>query len=206
MRCCFTSLPELFMNFEQTVVHCCAPVLCGIKPASIFSMCIDIYGKGSEKLSEWKNVFGGRNIFIVPIQKKGGRMLFFVYNRQLLSSVLENPKISDYLIKKNYPVQDGFDAVLYELLFRLMRDYEFPHEIGLFLGYPLEDVVAFEQNDGAFFKYSGSWKVYGDIKNARQKMKLYKICCEYCMKLVAEGMSVPSAAENYRCFRNKLEV
>lgn len=140
-------------------------------------MCIDIYGKGSEKLSEWKNIFRCRNIFIVPIQKKGGRMLFFVYNRQLLSSVLENPKISDYLIKKNYPVQDGFDAVLYELLFRLMRDYEFPHEIGLFLGYPLEDVVAFEKNDGAFFKYSGSWKVYGC--NTQRKNAVFEAITSY---------------------------
>ncbi|WP_353936946.1 DUF3793 family protein [uncultured Treponema sp.] len=30
-----------------------------------------------------------------------------------------------------------------EVKFRLMRFGDFPHEIGIFLGYPLEDVVPF---------------------------------------------------------------
>ena len=45
--------------------------------------------------------------------------------------------------KKGYPVEKGFDAVLYEPVFRLMRFGDFPHEIGIFLGYPQEDVVPF---------------------------------------------------------------
>ena len=194
------------MDFEQTVIQCCAPVLCGIKPASIFSMCADTYGSGSEKLNDWKSVFRCRNIFIVPIQKKYGRMLLFVYNRNLLASVLADADIRSYLTEKDYPVRNGFYAVLYELLFRLMRQASFPHEIGLFLGYPLADVAAFVQYKGAFFKHNGYWKVYGDTASALQIMKTYAACRDFCTKLVVSGMSVPSAAEKYRLFEKELEV
>ena len=206
--CCAVDVAQigLYMDFEQTVIHCCAPVLCGIKPASIFSLCRDTYGSGSEKLNDWKSVFRCRNIFIIPIQKKCGRMLVFVYDRCLLASVLADAAIRLYLTEKGYPVRNGFYAVLDELLFRLMRQAAFPHEIGLFLGYPLEDVIAFVQYRGAFFKHNGYWKVYGDTASALQTMKSYAVCRDYCMKLVVGGMSVPSAAEKYRLFEKELEV
>lgn len=127
-------------------------------------------------------------------------MLLFVYNRKLLASVLEKSGIKSYLADKKYPVQEGFDAVLHELVFRLTQKAPFPHEIGLFLGYPLEDVDGFIRHEGAFAKYSGYWKVYGDTANALKTMKLYKTCRDYCTRLVAGGMSIPSAAEKYRLF------
>lgn len=133
-------------------------------------------------------------------------MLLFVYNRSLLASVLADADIRSYLTEKDYPVRNGFYAVLYELLFRLMRQASFPHEIGLFLGYPLADVAAFVQYKGAFFKHNGCWKVYGDTASALQIMKTYAACRDFCTKLVVGGMSVPSAAEKYRLFEKELEV
>ena len=103
-----------------------------------------------------------------------------------------------YLLAKGYPVQKGFSAVLSELLHRLAVKEDFPHEVGLFLGYPLEDVVGFENFGAARFKYSGFWKVYGDKENAIRLMNLYKSCTETCMKLLASGLSVPLAAKNYQ--------
>lgn len=100
--------------------------------------------------------------------------------------------------KKNYPVEKGFDAVLYELVFRLMRFGEFPHEIGIFLGYPLEDVVQFEKQNGKGFCYSGYWKVYKNKNRAVAQMNEYKTCCCRCLEFLEMGMSVPEIAETYR--------
>ena len=38
---------------------------------------------------------------------------------------------------------------------------DFPHEIGVFLGYPLEDVVGFIRHRGKCFTCCGCWKSYG---------------------------------------------
>ena len=44
----------------------------------------------------------------------------------------------------------------------------FPHEIGVLLGYPAEDVKGFVVNEGKNYLYSGYWKVYGDLSEAKQ--------------------------------------
>lgn len=67
----------------------------------------------------------------------------------------------------------------------------FPHEIGLFLGYPPEDVTGFVRHRGQNFKFCGHWKVYSNEQKARRIFECYDRCrCAVCNRL-AEGMSIP---------------
>lgn len=64
---------------------------------------------------------------------------------------------------------------------RLRQSEEFPHEIGLFLGYPPEDVRGFIEHHADGSKCTGCWKVYGDETAARRKFDQYKKCTRvYC--------------------------
>ena len=186
------------MGFEETIVHCGAPALCGIKPACLFSMAGENYYSGLEKLRLWQGDFSRRSVFFVPLKKEEGRFLFFVYDRILLERLCRNPENAEYLLSKGYPVQKGFGAVLSHLLHRLALSAEFPHEVGLFLGYPLEDVSGFELYGARNCKYSGFWKVYGNKEKALRLMKKYKTCTDICMKLLAGGLSVPLVARRYK--------
>ena len=172
--------------------------MCGIKPASLFSMRIDVYQDGFQKIEAWKMLYEKLGVFVIPIQKYDDRVLLFLYNKWLMPLVLGDKAVQAYLLRKGYPVYEGLEAVINALILRLLFSERFPHEIGVFLGYPLEDVAAFERNAGAGFKYSGYWKVYGNICEAKRQMARYRDCSEYCMKLVAGGMSVLSAAQKYR--------
>ena len=51
---------------------------------------------------------------------------------------------------------------------------KFPHEIGLFLDYPLVDVIGFIRNTGKNCKCSGCWKAYGNAKEAEKTFCKYK--------------------------------
>lgn len=190
------------MGFDETIIHCGAPALCGIKPACLFSMNGKIYSDGEKKLHEWQPVFSKDKKYFVPLKKSDGRFLFFVYDKNLLEKVCEKPENRNYLLLKGYPVQKGFGAVLAELLHRLAYSEAFPHEVGLFLGYPLEDVIGFETYGAEKFKYLGFWKVYGDKESAIRRMNLYKSCTETCMKLLSSGLSVPLAAKKYKTSKN----
>ena len=58
---------------------------------------------------------------------------------------------------------------------------EFPHEVGLFLSYPPEDVKGFIDHRANNFKCAGLWKVYGDEEKARLLFAKYRKCTEiYC--------------------------
>lgn len=50
---------------------------------------------------------------------------------------------------------------------------EFPHEIGIFLGYPIWDVEGFIEHKGQNYKFCGYWKVYQDVEGAKLKFKEY---------------------------------
>ena len=64
---------------------------------------------------------------------------------------------------------------------------DFPHEIGIFLGYPAEDVRGFVENGGCNYKLCGCWKVYGSVESARRKFAAYDRCREYLCGRLEQG-------------------
>lgn len=184
------------MSFDETLIRCSAPSLCGIKPASLFSLRRECLAEGWEKLRRWRGDFMKAGRYLVPVKKDGGRFLMFVFDRSLLEKIICGEENSSYLGKKGYPLGNGLDGILSELLHRLAFSPSFPHEIGLFLGYPLCDVVGFEKDRFAC-KFSGLWKVYGNLREAERKMKMYRLCSESCMRMLWSGLSVPAVAEKY---------
>jgi hypothetical protein len=186
------------MSFEQILVHCSAPALCGIKPSCLFSMEKERCEAKLDKIREWNSEFSEAGICIVPVPRFCGIVLFFVYDRELLVRQCEGVCEKDYLLRKGYPVYAGFKAMLAELLHRLSCGKEFPHEVGVFLGYPLEDVIAFEQYAGSGYAYSGYWKTYGNVSAARMQAARYRDCSVACGEWLMKGYSVPAAAKRFR--------
>ena len=87
-------------------------------------------------------------------------------------------------------LRDDSDIVLayLEVLRRKVNtEKDFPHEIGVFLGYPLEDVKAFIATNGQNCTACGEWKVYHDEKSAQYIFCKYKHCKEIYMKVYCGG-------------------
>ena len=66
---------------------------------------------------------------------------------------------------------------------------EFPHEVGLFLSYPPEDVKGFIDHRANDFKCAGLWKVYGDVEQARAAFRLYDELKMALTTMLAAGFS-----------------
>ena len=72
-----------------------------------------------------------------------------------------------------------------------MRSGEsFPHEIGLFLGYPPEDVRGFIEKGASGCKCSGCWKVYGNTQQAMTTFGRYRKCAALYLEQWTKGKSV----------------
>lgn len=70
-------------------------------------------------------------------------------------------------------ISDYINQLLVELgdhLRKACKQYSFPHEIGVFLGYAIEDVLGFIKYKGKHALYTGYWKVYDKLP---QKKKLF---------------------------------
>ena len=69
-------------------------------------------------------------------------------------------------------------------------DGDFPHEIGVFLGYPLGDVEGFIANRGRNFTCCGCWKSYGDPDAARRHFAQLNKCTAVYLRLFHSGTPV----------------
>ncbi len=186
------------MNFEQTVLHCGAPALCGIKPACLLSVNKKTLFNQYSKILQWNLELKNQDTFIKIARRNKELYLIFIYDKNLLARTIFSIPSQKYLLQKGYRIYEGFDSVLTELLSRLSNSKSFPHEIGLFLGYPIEDVIGYERNFGCNCKFCGAWAVYGDVESAKSKMKLFKDCSKNCCKLLDKGEEIPSISKKWR--------
>ena len=70
----------------------------------------------------------------------------------------------------------------------------FPHEIGVFLGYPVKDVRGFIENEGKRYLMIGYWKVYSDLADARMIFKEYDRAKDCAVNEFLSGKSVRDIA------------
>lgn len=110
--------------------------------------------------------------------------LVLIYRRELVARALCCEEACALLSEYGYPLGD-VDACL-ECL-RKKYCTGFPHEIGVFLGYPPEDVRGFIENRQAQkLSYPCCWKVYGNAEEAVCRFRKYKQAeCEAARQILA---------------------
>ena len=99
----------------------------------------------------------------------------YMYRPKRLKEDLKDKKACEILSECSYRTDNASKCVA-KLAKRLRTSVEFPHEIGLFLGYPSEDVDGFIRNKAMCSKCVGTWKVYGDEEEAMRRFKQFKKC------------------------------
>ena len=93
------------------------------------------------------------------------------------------------LLKYGY-VPENPNGCVVHLIHRLRSEGEFPHEIGLFLSYPPEDVLGFICNRACNHKCVGCWKVYGDEQAAKNIFEKYEVCSKIYSRQWQQGKSI----------------
>ena len=73
-------------------------------------------------------------------------------------------------------------------------DGGFPHEVGLFLGYPYDDVMAFIEHEGRDYLCCGCWKVYSHREQAEACFERYKRCTRDCEEMLGHGATLAQLA------------
>jgi hypothetical protein len=97
---------------------------------------------------------------------------------------LHQPKAMELLEQFGYRREDTLAELLERLKIRMQVRKTFLHEVGLFLGYPPDDVAGFIENKGQNYAFSGYWKVYANEERTRALFDLYTDCSQnFCMEL-----------------------
>ena len=174
---------------EEMIVHNCSPTLAGLKTANLFNCSFDSEWEMTASLRRWNEALSGKGICMIPLRKSAKRALVYVYRPGRLARDLLDPRAQEILRSNGYSCK-SMGSCLKELIQRLKTQEEFPHEIGLFLGYPTEDVRLFIENEAKNYKFVGCWKVYGNEAEARKTFAKFKKCTDVYSRLQAKGTSV----------------
>ena len=176
-------------SFETILAEQCAPTLAGIKPASLFCW----KKMKPAELAQWRGTLSayGMEFRILKACPAGEDCLVYLFRTEWLRRILSDSSARSFLISLGYPDGDwgGFLACL-SRRFRLSG--QFPHEIGVFLGYPLEDVTGFMKHCGQNYTYCGCWKVYGNPEEAKRRFAEYHRCTAFYCESVRAGVPLTS--------------
>ena len=165
---------------EELLVRHGAPTLAGMKTGSLFSCACGDAAALRKELRRLNKMLAPRGLCLLLLRQTEGRALLYLYRPERLKTDLNNELARRTLGNAGYTDQNPGRCVG-TLIRRLQDEAEFPHEIGLFLSYPPEDVQGFIDHHARDFKLSGLWKVYGDEAYARAAFAKYKKCTDiYC--------------------------
>lgn len=179
-------------DFGISFVTQCAPVMAGLKPANLFRWVEPDGAALRRTLAAWQDALRPRGVEIAVLKSctRAKAHLIYVYRAPRLQKILQDPEVLRFLQGSGYPEGEDLAAHLSHLSKRLCCEETFPHEIGVFLGYPLEDVVGFMVNKGKNYTCKGYWKVYGDPIQAEARFASFRKCTEVYLRCYRSGTPV----------------
>ena len=139
---------------EKCLIEHCAPTLASLKAANLFNACCEEEENIDLQISMWNQLMNPKGVKLLALRSRGNRSLVYVYREKQLASRLNSPEVAEFLHSYGYD-DIHLSAALARLRDRISANRNFPHEIGIFLDYPLGDVRGFIANSGRNFKCVG---------------------------------------------------
>lgn len=174
---------------EELLARHCAPALAGIKPASL----VAAQKKDIPRLHAEVEALNGRlartDICVEILCECDRRALLMVYRRKRLEAHLQSRRNRAFLQPFGYARTGKMEEDIAFLKTRLTME-QFPHEIGVFLGYPLYDIACFIRQQGKNCILCGEWKVYHRPEEAQKCFHRFKACRRALVGRMADGYTL----------------
>lgn len=188
-----------YMNYQNpntsyvtfNLANCCMPTLLKIKPANLvcfykryinekYNFFLTLQSEINQFQADYEILYENECIYCI-----------LIYNYDLLNHVTKTYYNHKLMTDNNYY---GEDLSFYmTILKRRYMNYMdkinvgFPHEIGIFLGYPIIDVEEYIKNKGENYLLSGYWKVYHNVNKAKKTFRYFSNVRESTLNLVNTG-------------------
>lgn len=173
-------MPINGLTFQKKLVVHSTPTLLKMKTGNIFRIYKTDVPNFQECYEYFKNHLIEYDIDFQILKDSKNSILLYVYQPKQLNKLLSCHKIENFLNSYGYANHNPIDYLKYRF-----EQVNCPHEIGIFLGYPLNDVISFiEQKECQLIGY---WKAYSNIKNVKRTFYKYDCCYKTVRRRVDEG-------------------
>lgn len=168
-----------------------APVLLGVKPSGLLRLTscrLPAMKKQHELFCLHQNeILAALQLECRILKRNSENVVVLFFRTETLRRTLAEPAHSTFLAHRGYSP----GAELKELETRCRENQEFPHEIGVFLGYPLKDVCGYIENPaGCLALPRGLWRVAGDPGESLKIMERFRRAEATVRKLIERNATL----------------
>lgn len=172
------------MRAEELLIRHCSPTLAGLKTGNMFNCDFESKEELYSEIRELNRLLVRKGLRVLPLRYQNRRALIYVYRPERLKQDFDCCAVCRILNEQGYAGLNLHQCLM-KLIGRLRNSDDFPHEIGLFLGYPPEDVTGFIRKQEC--RYVGYWKVYDHEEEARKRFRQYHQCTEILLRAYHHG-------------------
>ena len=181
-------------SIETQIALQCAPLISGLKVSNLLII-------SAEDEALVRVILRRSGISFFRLLRTGEKVTFLLFRKNPLEAYLKQQEVETMLAEAGYA-----ELSLGNILRTFQKRYahymsaggRFPHEMGLLLGYPAEDVKGFVENEGKNFLYSGYWKVYADVEEKRRLFQKFENAKETVIQLLSYGVGIQDILDIYK--------
>lgn len=175
-------------SLEKYLLFTLSPVIGGLKPSSTITLSYDKkeYSIWSNYKKEFLEILKLKEIVL----RKGTKAeIILIYNEENLLNCINKKDNREFLNKLGYDLTLTLEENLDILVYRYEK-YHCPHELGVFLGIPIEDVIDFMECSDKKCLMCGYWKVFNNYNNAKDIFNKYDISKNIMIKSIEENKAL----------------
>lgn len=181
-------------SIETQIALQCAPLISGLKVSNLLII-------SAEDEALVRVILRRSGISFFRLLRTGEKVTFLLFRKNPLEAYLKQQEVEAMLAEAGYA-----ELSLGNILSTFQKRYayymsaggRFPHEMGLLLGYPAEDVKGFVENEGKNFLYSGYWKIYADVEEKRRLFQKFENAKETVIQLLSYGVGIQDILDIYK--------
>jgi len=181
---------------EAMCIYYCAPVIFNLKASGIVTLC----RHKASNIEKLKKALLLINLKTFNLCQTNEKIMLMIYSEKLMLKILCSKNAKDVLNKFGYQ-NLGYDFKKMLVLLKqrynsyILNKGEYPHEIGIFLNYPPEDVIDFINNKQC--KFCGYWKVYNNEEKAKKIFNIYDQVREFAIKELVNGNKIEQIVQKH---------
>ncbi|QBD84446.1 DUF3793 family protein [Clostridium tetani] len=148
-----------------------APTILKNKPSTIVNLSKNnrnLYALWDKYGEEFQRYF---SVETYSLKDTNDFKLKLFYRKESLENHLHKKENINFLQKIGYNESKDIEGYLDMLKIRYKN--QCPHELGVFLGIPLEDIEGFIDNSTEDYLLTGYWKVYNNVEEAKKTFEEY---------------------------------
>jgi Protein of unknown function (DUF3793) len=170
-------------------------VIAGIKP----SVTIAINKNSGNTYKNWiihgNEFLNKANLEFICLRENDTSLILLIFNRVILGKYIFQEENTNFLEGIGYKSNKDLDYYLDKLKIRY-KQYNCPHELGIFLGIPVNDVIDFMECSSKKCLGLGYWKIYNNYDKAIDTFRKYDEVRNTTINEIISGIPLDKVIKN----------